>query len=84
MGRRKAMMRCDLCGVTSAQVRHVTRSFGRGDRLLVIENIPSVSCRQCGQRHFTAATMRGLERLKRSSVDRMRRKAVPVVSFSAA
>jgi YgiT-type zinc finger domain-containing protein len=77
-------MRCDLCGADTAQVRHVTRSFGRGDRLLVIENIPSVFCGRCGERYFTAATMREIQRLKQSRGDRMRRKAVPIVSFGAA
>jgi hypothetical protein len=35
---------------------------GRGERLLVIENIPYVFCSRCGERHVTAATMREIER----------------------
>lgn len=77
-------MQCDLCGAAKAQVRHVTRSFGRGDRLLVIENIPIVVCSRCGERYFTAATMREIERLKQSRLERMRRRAVPIVSFGVA
>ena len=77
-------MRCDLCGTATAQLRHVTRSFGRGDRLLVIENIPYVFCARCGERYFTAATMREIERLKQLKADRVRRRSVPIVSFGAA
>ena len=77
-------MRCDLCGCDTAQVRHVTRSFGRGDRLLVIENIPYVFCARCRERYFTAITMREIERLKQSKVERTRRRPVPIVSFGAA
>ncbi|OQY11206.1 MAG: YgiT-type zinc finger domain-containing protein, partial [Desulfobacteraceae bacterium 4572_187] len=33
-------MICDICGQEGAQVRHVTRSYGKSSRLLVIENIP--------------------------------------------
>ena len=77
-------MQCDLCGADTVQLRHVTRSFGRGDRLLVIENIPYVFCGQCGERYFTAATMREIERLKQSKVNRARRRPVPIVSFGAA
>jgi YgiT-type zinc finger domain-containing protein len=62
----------------------VTRSFGRGDRLLVIENIPCLFCSRCGERYFTAATIREIERLKQSRGGRMRRRAVPIVSFGAA
>ena len=77
-------MRCDLCGTETAQLRHVTRSFGRGDRLLVIENIPYVFCARCGERYFTAATMREIERLKQLKGDRARRRPVPIISFGAA
>jgi YgiT-type zinc finger domain-containing protein len=78
------MMRCDLCGAGSAHLRYVTRSFGRGDRLVVIENIPYVACPRCGERYFTAATMREIERLKQLKAGRVRRKPVPIVSFGAA
>jgi len=62
----------------------VTRSFGRGERLVVIENIPYVLCSRCGERYFTAATMREIERLKMLKVTRVRRRPIPIVSFGAA
>lgn len=62
----------------------MTRSFGKGADLLVIENIPYVACSRCGERYFTASTLREIERLKvkRSAV--IRRKPIPVLSFGAA
>ena len=78
------MMRCDLCGADTAQLRKVTRSFGRGERLVVIENIPYVFCGRCGERYFTAATLREIERLKQAKVHRARRRPVPIISFGAA
>jgi YgiT-type zinc finger domain-containing protein len=66
------------------QIRHVTRSFGRGERLVVIENIPHVFCPRCGERYFTAATMREIERLKLLKAARLRRRPIPIVSFGAA
>jgi YgiT-type zinc finger domain-containing protein len=83
-GSRKAVMRRDMCGAATPRIRHVTRSFGRGGRLVVIENIPYVFCPRCGERYFTAATMREIERLKMLKVARVRRRAVPIVSFGAA
>jgi len=62
----------------------VTRSFGRGERLLVIENIPYVFCPRCGERYFTAATMRELERIKMLKTARIRRQPIPIVSFGTA
>ncbi len=37
-------MICDICGRSGAHVRRVSRSYGRGASLFVIENIPIVSC----------------------------------------
>ena len=72
-----------MCGLGRTEVRYVTRSFGKGERLLVIEHIPYLFCR-CGERYFTAATMREIERIKMTKTARIRRKPVPIVSFGAA
>lgn len=45
-------------------VRRVARSYGKGERLLVIENVPVVSCPHCGESYLTAATMHEIERIK--------------------
>ena len=78
------MVRCDMCGATAARSGFVTRSFGRGDTLVVIEGIPYISCGRCGERYFTASTMREIERLKRLKGDRVRRRPVPIIAFGAA
>lgn len=62
----------------------MTRSFGKGDRLLVIEDIPYWFCPRCGERYFTAATLREVDRLKVKRSVLIRRKPIPVVSFGAA
>ena len=55
---------CDICGKSKAQVRHATRSYGKGENLLVIENIPVISCTSCGESYMTAETMHEIERIK--------------------
>jgi YgiT-type zinc finger domain-containing protein len=62
----------------------VTRSFGKGLNLLVIENIPLWSCANCGESYFTAQTMHELERIKalRKSVAKQRN--IAVATFAAA
>jgi YgiT-type zinc finger domain-containing protein len=81
---RTPVVRWGLCGDNQAQQRHVTRRFGRGGRPVVIENIPYIVCPRCGERYFTAATMREIERLKQLRTERARRKPVAVFSFGAA
>ncbi|MFH0343896.1 MAG: type II toxin-antitoxin system MqsA family antitoxin [Chromatiales bacterium] len=74
--------RCASCGQTGVQLREVTRSFGHGPNLLVIESIPMWSCPHCGESYFTAQTMHEIERIKtlRKSVAVARH--VPVAVFT--
>ena len=72
---------CMHCGSDRVQLKHVTRSYGKGEALLVIENIPMWSCPNCGESYFTAPTMHEVERIKalRKSVAKSR--SVPVAAF---
>jgi hypothetical protein len=38
--------------------------LGKGERLLVIENVPVMSCPHCGESYMTAETLHELERIK--------------------
>ena len=40
---------CDICGKAGARIRHVSRSYDKGKDLLVIENVPVISCPYCGE-----------------------------------
>ena len=55
---------CASCGRPGVQLRRVTRSFGSGKLLLVIESIPMWSCPHCGESYFTAQTLHEVERIK--------------------
>jgi YgiT-type zinc finger domain-containing protein len=57
-------MICDICGRKGARIRQVSRTYGKGKDLLVIENIPVVSCPHCGESYLTAETLHEIERLK--------------------
>ncbi len=56
---------CDRCGKTGARIRRVSRSYGKGAALLVIEEVPVVSCPHCGQSFLSAETLHEIERIKR-------------------
>jgi hypothetical protein len=45
-------------------LKHVTRSFGKGAHLLVIESIPMWSCPSGGESRLTAHTTNEVERIK--------------------
>jgi YgiT-type zinc finger domain-containing protein len=74
-------MRCENCGKEGARLRHVTRSYGRGDALLVIENVPVISCPHCGESYMTAETMHELERIRSERKKLSHERAVAVATF---
>jgi YgiT-type zinc finger domain-containing protein len=75
-------MICDICGKPGAKIRRVTRSYGKGDSLLVIENIPVVSCPNCGESYLTADTLHEIERIKMHRKSWAKERNVPVAAFT--
>jgi YgiT-type zinc finger domain-containing protein len=73
---------CDICGKHGALIRHVTRSYGKGARLLVIENVPVISCPHWGESYMTAATLHEIERIKRKRVSVASKRPVAVAVFA--
>jgi YgiT-type zinc finger domain-containing protein len=74
-------MICDICGQEGAQVRHVTRNYGKGADLLIIENVPVVSCPHCGESYLTAETLHEIERIKLHRQSFAKKRSVPVAAF---
>ncbi len=72
---------CDICGKEGAKIRHVSRSYGQGEDLLVIENVPVISCPHCGESYLTAETLHEIERIKLHRRSFARSRSVPVAVF---
>jgi YgiT-type zinc finger domain-containing protein len=70
---------CAVCGRLGLLTKLVTRSFGRGASLLVIEGIPLHSCPHCGEAYLTADTLHEIERIRalRKARARVRRRVSP-------
>jgi YgiT-type zinc finger domain-containing protein len=73
---------CDVCGKPGARLRHVTRTYGEGDDLLVIENIPMISCPNCGESYFTAETLHHIEQIKQNRKQLAEVRPIEVAQFS--
>ena len=74
-------MLCDICGHESARIRHVTRSYGKGNNILIIENVPVVTCSHCGESYLTAETLHEIERIKLHRSNLTKERKVPVAVF---
>lgn len=75
-------MVCEICGEKGARIRRVARTFGKGKGLLVIENIPVVSCPHCGESYLAAETLHEIERIKLHRKSFAAERPVEVASFA--
>ena len=75
-------MICAICGRKGARERRVTRSYGKDKGLLIIENVPALSCPRCGESYLTAETMHEIERIRAQRRTLATDRTVPVVTFS--
>ena len=75
-------MVCDLCGTEGARIRRVVRSYGKGEQLLVIENVPVISCSHCGESYLTADTLHEIERIKQHRQEVAVERRVAVAEFA--
>lgn len=75
-------MICDICGKEGARERRITRAYGKGIDLLVIENIPVISCPHCGESYMTAETLHEIERIKQHRKSLAAERPVEVAVFA--
>lgn len=61
----------------------MTRSYGRGAALLIVENVPVVVCPTCGESYVTADTLHVLDRIKLHRRKLAAPKQVAVASFTS-
>jgi YgiT-type zinc finger domain-containing protein len=74
-------MICDICGKNGAEIRLVTRSYGKGVNLLIIENVPVVNCPNCGESYLTAETLHEIERIKLHRKNLAKLRSIAVAEF---
>ena len=73
---------CNICGKSGTEVRYMTRSYGKGANLLVIEDVPVVVCPHCGESYLTAETLHEIERIKLHRRSLAKTRSVAVANFA--
>ena len=76
-------IQCDVCGKKGAQIRHLTRNYGKGAGVFIIENVPVVTCPHCGEPYLTADTLQEIERIKLHKRSFAHKKQISVARFAA-
>ena len=74
-------MTCDICGSKKAHLKKMTKSYGSGKKLFVVENIPTYHCSSCGENYLKSKTLHELERIKLHQNSLAKIRPIPVVHF---
>lgn len=77
-------MICDNCGKRNARLRRTTHVYGRGRHSYLVEGVPEVCCRSCGECYITAKTLKKLERIHQQWRKLAVKRLVPVAKFGGA
>jgi YgiT-type zinc finger domain-containing protein len=75
-------MICDNCGKQGARIRRIARTYGKGKDILVIENVPVVTCPHCGESYLKAETLYEIELIKLHKKNLTVKRPVPVAVFA--
>lgn len=75
-------MTCDICGKEGARIRRVAKTYGKGENIFVIENVPIVTCPHCGESYLEAETLHEIERIKLHKKSFAVKRSVPVANFA--
>lgn len=77
-------MKCDICGKEGVRIHKVARTYGKGKDILVIENIPALTCPHCGESYLEAETLHEIERIKLHKKSFAIKRPVPIADFVTA
>ena len=73
---------CDICGKSGVRQRYVSRSYGKGASLLVIEGVTVMSCPHCGENYLTGQTLHEVDLIKREREGIATKRTVAVAAFA--
>ncbi len=73
---------CSFCGEQTARRVSKSHAFGRGAKMLVVEDIPTMSCSNCGQTYLTGDVLKMLEEILKNQAKYVTQRTVNVAEFA--
>jgi len=75
-------MICDICGKDGAKTRFVSRVYGEGADLVVIEHVPVIFCSNCHESYLTLQTVEAIDEVIERKVEKTARRQVAVATLA--
>lgn len=81
--KKRTAIECEYCGVRAARVEKLNHTFGKGSRMIVVTDVETVVCDNCGRQYFEGETLKKLDEVLAHPSAYAVREQVSVASLSA-
>lgn len=75
------MIVCENCGVKSARVVKCPQVLGRGTKMMLVDNVPVITCRNCGESYMTGKTIHSLDKMRLKQNFKVEKRKIDVAEF---
>ncbi len=72
---------CIFCKKDMALLKYLPQAFKRGGETILIENVPTMGCDNCGQTYFDLASCRRMDEIFADPDTNTEKKLISVASF---
>ena len=72
---------CDICGEKAARLVKRPQILGRGEQMMVVDNVPVIACKNCGESYMTSRTMHKLDDIRTKQKDKKNKREISVAEF---
>ncbi len=78
----KNLILCDNCGVKAAREIKRPQVLGRGAKMIVVDNVPVIACKNCGENYMTSKTMHKLDDIRIKQKKEKSERKIAVAEFA--
>jgi YgiT-type zinc finger domain-containing protein len=77
----KELILCDICGARAARAVKRPQVLGRGAEMILVDNVPVIACRNCGESYMTGQTIHQLDKLRSRKKTKSSKRKIAVAEF---
>ncbi|MBO0797645.1 MAG: YgiT-type zinc finger protein [Blastocatellia bacterium] len=77
------VIQCEYCNVKAARVEKLNHTFGKGSAMIVVTDVDTVVCDNCGRHYFEGATLKKLDEVLAHPNQYAVRESINVASLSS-
>ena len=83
MKKRQSNLKCGVCGQMQAYPIVISKEFGRGEKTVLIEDIPAFNCLYCHHQYIEAETMDAIDEIRKNPHLHTQKRSIDTAKLAA-